>query len=397
MQYRQLIAIFVCNLTPLIVGNSLMSLLSLYIGEELGAGASAAGIAIAMAFAAITVSTMLTAPLSRRLKQRTRLIAAGAALCMPLVLLMGYTQNVVLFSLLLALVWFSSGILLATTQIITALNATQNQRGRAFGILAAAGALAQIIGGFSAGPIVANFGYQGLFIACASLYLIPIGASFMIHDHHPYAASPKRKSKSAPVISPALIMLILAGVCAFTASSVINVARPLAMNAHQFDTSAITTTVAIGGLINLPLPVLAGWLSDRFGRKPLLLGIYVLTLLGTLLYVTAAAVPQFWLAQALVSVVASSLVVGTAFITDIVPRRSVDSAANWFTTARWVSAVIGSTAAGFSINQLGITHTLEAAAGLVAVALTLTVVTRARGQRATEPSTGNFHIARTGA
>lgn len=85
---------------------------------------------------------------------------------------MGQTDHAVIFTVLLGILWFFSGMQLVMTQILTALHSRQNQRGRALGVLVAAGSPAQLSGGFSAGRIVSYGGYEALFVFCAALYLI---------------------------------------------------------------------------------------------------------------------------------------------------------------------------------------------------------------------------------
>lgn len=369
MSYRQLAALFICNLMPFIAGNSLMSLLPIYISDELGAGSVAAGVAIATAFAALSISTNLTAAVGRRFRQRRDLITLTSLICMPVVWLLGETEHVVVFTVLLGVVWFFGGMQLAMTQILTALLAEKYQRGRTFGILATAGPLSMLIGGLTAGQLVDRWGFDALFVFCALLY----GVSLLISRLIAATRKPPQQlglSTSAGLMAvPVLLLVMGASVLAHIASFTISMTRPLAMDALHFDAAAITSTVAISGAVTVMLPIIAGWLSDRIGRKPLFVGVYLLTMLGAGLFAVAGVLWQFWVAQAFVSVLGSSMVIGAALVTDIVPQAQIDTAVARFSATPWIGAVIGSLSAGLLVDALGTQLTFMLAAGLVAAAV----------------------------
>lgn len=62
---------------------------------------------------------------------------------------------------------------------------------------------------------------------------------------------------------------------------------------------AATTDVMYGALIvfSVPMPLLAGWLSDRFGRKPVIIGAYVGGAIGFVVFLLAgSSLAVLWLA-----------------------------------------------------------------------------------------------------
>jgi predicted MFS family arabinose efflux permease len=79
------------------------------------------------------------------------------------------------------------------------------------------------------------------------------------------------------------------------------------------------------------------------------------------------------------------MVVGTALVTDIVPRENVDISVAHFATTPWVGAVIGSTAAGFTVQYMGAALTFELAAGLVVVAVVLALTIRRQRSAVSQP------------
>ena len=106
------------------------------------------------------------------------------------------------------------------------------------------------------------------------------------------------------------------------------------MDSQNFDATAISTTSSIGGLFILPLPLIVGWLSDRIGRKGLIILIYSLQMLGAILLANATTLPIFWISTMLFSTIGASTTVGSALITDISPPESLST-----TMSRYISTM----------------------------------------------------------
>lgn len=371
MSKKQLFALFMCNLLPFVVGNSLMALLPIYISKELGAGPVLTGIVISIAFAVLVMSTSLSASIGRRLGRYRDVITVCSLLCIPALWYAGQVQNSIIFTALLCVEWFFGGLQLALIQVITALTVPENERGRIFGLLATVGPLSQIIGGFAAGAIVMQWGFEALFWYCSILYIFSLLISRFITDPDvPNHATMSSKAKTSAM--PRAIMMIMgASVIAYIASFVISMARPLAMDALLFEASAVTSTVTVSGLVTLALPFLAGWISDKIGRRFVFIGIYILTAIGAMIYIFAGDLWQFWIAQALVSVLGASMAVGSALVTDRVAREDTDTSISYFATTPWIGAVIGSASAGLVIQQLGTTVVFIMATCLLLIAIAL--------------------------
>lgn len=371
MSKKQLFALFMCNLLPFVVGNSLMALLPIYISKELGAGTILTGIVISIAFAVLVASTSLSASISRRLGRYRDVITVCSLLCIPALWYAGEVENSIVFTALLCVEWFFGGLQLALIQVITALTVSENQRGRIFGLLATAGPLSQIIGGFAAGAIVMQWGFEALFWYCSILYIVSLIISRFITDPPvPPVATVSSKSKTS-AIPGTIVMTMGASVIAHISSFVISMARPLAMDALHFEAGAVASTVTISGLVTLALPFLAGWMSDKVGRRIVFVGIYGLTAIGASVYIFADVLWQFWMAQALVSVLGASMAVGSALVADRVARGDTDTSISYFATTPWIGAVIGSASAGVVIEQLGTTTVFVMATGLLIIAIVL--------------------------
>ena len=97
-------------------------------------------------------------------------------------------------------------------------------------------------------------------------------------------------------------LLLLASLIATIAVFVNILGRSLTMNNLNFSATAIASTGAVGGAIALPLPVLLGWLSDRIGRKLLLIVCYLAGLLSMLILAISTSLWHFWIATPLITV-----------------------------------------------------------------------------------------------
>ena len=98
---------------------------------------------------------------------------------------------------------------------------------------------------------------------------------------------------------------------------------------------------------------LAGRLSDRVGRKPLLVGGTLLYGLSTLLFVTTTA-PELFVLFRLLEGVSVALIVpaGQAFIAEITTDRNRSQAYGWWTTAQFGGLLLGP-ALAWPLYELG--------------------------------------------
>jgi MFS family permease len=289
---------------------------------------------------------------------------------------MGQSHNTIIFTLLFSVVWAAGGMQLATTQILVALLVKHEQRGRAFGLLMTAGPLGMLIGGLLAGQIVDTWGFDALFLVCSGIYGLALLVSRAVVAAPEPGAVASARTGGFIIASPVFLALMAASILGQTANFTINIARPLAMDALHFDAFAITSTVTVSGIVTVALPFIAGWLSDRFGRKPLFISAYLLAAAGASLFIVAAMLWQFWVAQALVAVLGSSMAIGAAIVSDIVPPTRVDVAVARFSATPWIGAVIGSTTAGVAVEQLGSQATFSMAAGLIIIAIIIALSVR---------------------
>ena len=377
MNRKQLAALFVYSLVAFSGGNAMMAFLPVY-ALRLGANEVGAGIYLSLSFVAVSVGVLISGWLSDRFQRRKLTLIVCAVVGVPAIFLMGQVGSIELLTLFTMISWFIGGMTNATINILTAMHANPQARGRIFGIMATTLALGQVIGGFASGVIVEHWGYTTLFTVVAIAWLIPILCGLALDDHMLSYTNKERTSPAARV-NGSLWLLVGANILASISNFSAGLARPLLMDRMGFDAPAIASAVTVSGLITLPLPVVVGWLSDRISRKQLLIGSYALASFGAVIMITALQLWQFWLSASMFALVAGMVGVGLAYVTDLVPSEGVGSALAYFSATPPLAAVIGYAGTGLILQSLGMEGTFIAGAALpvAAIAMMLAIGGRA--------------------
>ncbi|MCX7644339.1 MAG: multidrug effflux MFS transporter [Rhodobacteraceae bacterium] len=137
-----------------------------------------------------------------------------------------------------------------------------------------------------------------------------------------------------------MTLVLLAGLGALS----MNIFLPSlpAMAEHfRTDYRLIQLSVALYLGVNAVLQVFIGPVSDRFGRRPVMLaaiGIFLLATLGTLL---APTVELFLAFRALQAVIVAGLVIGRAVVRDMVPQEEAASMIGYVTMGMAVVPMVG--------------------------------------------------------
>jgi MFS family permease len=379
MSKKQLIALFVCNLVVAAYGLGLTGLLPVY-ATRLGADSTLAGLYLSSAFLALAISTVVAGRLADRIQRRKAMLIISAAVIVPLSWLMGQASSLALLMVLTAGVWFAAGFTVTMINILTGLFAAESERGRLFGIIGLSGGVGGVLGSLASGPIVDRWGFTALFTLAGLMYIIVPIAGLFVEDKF---VPPVRRAASAPVprgifTNRTFLFLFCASILAHIANSQLLLGRPLIMDRLHFDATAISSAGAVGALIAIPLPLLIGWLSDRLGRKPLIMITYLGTAIALLILAPALEQWQFWAACALQNTLGTSLVVGSALVADIFPRESLGTPLSLFGATPWIGFVVGFGASGAAINAFQMTPTLIIGAFLALVGIVLLIPIQGR-------------------
>jgi len=148
------------------------------------------------------------------------------------------------------------------------------------------------------------------------------------------------------------------------------------MDAMRFDATAIASTGLVGGAISLPLPFAIGWLSDRIGRKSLLALCYAATGASLIVQLLSVSLWHFWAASGLAIALFASIGVGSALVTDLVPKEALGTALSWFSATNWIGFVMGLAGTGASTRIFGLPATLLFGVVLTVIALLLLMPVR---------------------
>jgi len=88
MPFKQLAALFMCNVVPFIVALALIGLLPIY-AIDLGANEVFAGIYLSLSFGSLAVATLSSGWLSNRFQRRKLMVILSAVIAVPATFLMG--------------------------------------------------------------------------------------------------------------------------------------------------------------------------------------------------------------------------------------------------------------------------------------------------------------------
>lgn len=371
MTRRQLYALFVCSLMPGLVGNGLLPILPLY-ASQLGASPAFVGSYLSLSYVALAAGTMSGGWLADRIQRRKLQLVLFSATSVPPFILMGHVANAWQLAALTSLVWFLVAVGMTTVGTLAGLSAEIEERGRVFGILATTPAVGALLGGAMAGPILDRWGYGALFGVLGLLFAIQPLSGLLLKEPPPVSRGKGEAAAPAAPLGVAFYLFMTAATLTGVGLFIGRMGTSLSMHGLGFLATAISSTTVAGGLVTLPLAIYLGRLSDRLNRRLLLSLCYGAGAAGVCLLTLATALWQFWLAATLLSIMSYvGTGVGSALVTDLVPREGLGKSLALFQTTSWVGGIVGFAVAGFAIERFGGAPTFIAAGltQLAAIAL----------------------------
>jgi MFS family permease len=213
------------------------------------------------------------------------------------------------------------------------------------------------------------------------LITIPACVSLTVRETRPIPSIQAGDSvRSGFIFKRSLLLLLVAQVLAMTSNGVGNMGRSISMSNQEFSSTAMTTTAAIGGALSLPLPFILGWLSDVLGRRGVIIASYLSGTACVTVLIFSTKLWHFWVAAALLSLLAVSMSVGPAFVADIVETENVGTGVSLLQSSQWIGTIIGFTYSGFAFQRLGIGRGLATAsiAGLLGTVIIMLIRNRKR-------------------
>lgn len=384
-------------------------LLPLFLSSVLGV--SAAGLGMIEGFAE-SVSSLLRLPAgwwSDRVKKRKPLVFAGytmAALARPL---MGLVQGAGQVLAIRLTDRFGKGIRTAPRDALIADSVTPDQRGYAFGVHRASDNLGAVLGPLIAWGVL-SFGLadlRTLFLWTAlpgflSVLLLALflrdshagaTAGAIAGEHIVSAAVPKTTTDAngPPVSAPIVESAVPLGapfwrllVVIFLFSLSLSTDAFLLLRASQLGVSAALIPLLWAALhvVKSSSSVVAGALSDRVGRRPLILGgwgVYAIVYLG---FAVASTAWQVWLLF-LVYGLYFGMSEGPekALVADLAPPSRRGAAYGWFNAAVGLAALPASILFGVVWDRWGADTAFMMGAGIAGVSSVLFALAVPAGRR----------------
>jgi len=382
MSKRQLLALILCSLVGWTIGNGIAPLIPVQ-AAGLGASQSMAGICLSLAYLSLAAGVVAGGWISDRFcRCKTPALLSGLV-SIPFLWLMGQASTLWVLAVALCVWFFCVGVGLALVNIAAGFSAQEGKRGKIFGILALTAELGALFGGGLTGPIVARWGYASMYTVLSLVgILFPLAALLWEERGHETTLHQETATaKNGAGLGRGFHFLFVASLGAAVAGFVFFLGRSFVMTDLGFDTAALSTTGAIAGAIALPVPLLAGWLSDRLGRKHLVGLSFLATTAGLLALCASSALWHFWLASALYTLSFAGGPVGSAMVTDLVPREALGRGLALYNATTWVGGIVGCMLTGYAAQSLGTTPTLIAGAFIPLLAVGL-LVPIGRGKRA---------------
>ena len=400
MSKRQIFSLFLCNLVLWTIGQGIAPLLPVQ-AAGLGAGQALGGTCLALSMLAMTAGTVSAGWLSGRFRRRRIPALVAGVVATPALWLMGRATTLGGLVIALTVSFFCAGVVLASNSITAGLYAKGSERGKVFGLLALASGLGPLLGGGLAGPIASQWGYAPMYTILALFGLLgPLAG--LLWEEPRVAPTPSPKTAVAPKgagLGKSFYLLAVASLGGAVAGFVFFAGRSFVMTDLGFDASALTTTGAIGGALALPVPLLAGWLSDRLGRKRFMAFSFLATTAALLTLSASTTLWHFWAASTLYFLSYAGGPVASALVTDLIPRESLGRGLALYNATGWLGGITGCVLTGYGAQSLGTTPTLIAGACLPLVAVGLLVASescrRPAGapSRSAETSPGELHPA----
>lgn len=356
MDKKQLALLFSNMLFNFVIALGLLPFLPLHVATNLGVDPSQAGIFLAIVSVALTAGTIVGGWLAEKFKRRKLIMLISSIIGFPSLLLVASVGELWQLTLFASVAWFAIGMSTTMVRVITGILADEAERGRIFGIIGAAIPLSSLIGGIITGPIVDRWNIPTLFILLSFAFILQIFTVLFMTEVPRTTDDAIPKIKNTPDAGFGMAYWLLAGanLILFVSMSMILAARPLRMDQLGFDGTAISQILIPGAIISLPLTFYIGSLSDRVGRKQMLLLTYLVSALGMGILIISEPLWHFVLSEVCLAFVGISTAVTAALVTDLVPRRALDKAISHISAISWVGSIIGYAISGYIIDWLGL-------------------------------------------
>ncbi len=273
-----------------------------------------------------------------------------------------------------------AGLIVTTGQVVLADITKPENRGRTIAIYQGTFIFAVGIGPFPGGLLAEHFGLAAPFTAYGVMALLAaVVAWFGVDETRDFGANARKAGQKAlsfidqlrlltANIGFLLVSLIVLMNAVVRTGGLFSIIPLLATEQLQISVSAIGFAMMIGSVAGLVAAYPAGWLSDRFGRKAVIVPATILSGGSMLLFCFAPSYPWFMAASILWGVAIS---VGgaapAAYAADMAPPGMNAAAMSTFRMTGDAGYVIGPLLLGFVVDLYGSVASLVLAASSMAL------------------------------
>ncbi|HET7728121.1 MAG TPA: MFS transporter [Candidatus Limnocylindrales bacterium] len=362
-------------------------------------GVTAGTIAILVAISSILTGSLQLAfgVLTRWLSRRT-LLAAGGILLGAMTTAQALASSFLQFAVVNLVSRLGGAPQHPVGNALLAEQYPEQRRGFAISAHIAGGNVGTVIVGVVATAAVSTLGWRtAVALLGVPAIVVAIAIALLVRESgedraHARAAGSVRSLYGQVLADRNLRWLFVSSVVGGGARGlgVLNVFVPLYLSqVVGLDLPTIGAMYAVLLAASVPGPLVAGWLSDRYGRKPLIVGVYLAGAASLALFVAAgSSVPVLWVAIVLLS--AFSFVESPqlqALLADITPPGLRDAAySTYFALAFGVGSMWGLVYGGLTEGLgatlgLPIVFVVMAAASVLAAATVLPIRLREEARR----------------
>ena len=245
------------------------------IAEQLHVDKETLGLLITVYAIGTGIFALLAGPVSDHVGRR-RILRVGTAVMAAVLLLHQVASSFVSLLLLRTMAGASSGILAGAAVAYVGDVIPYERRGRAMGVVMSAMAFGQILG-IPLGASLAEYaGYQAPFVSFGAIMVVAFGLTMTvlpkapISDEEPLSLRGAIASYANLLSRRDIQAVAVAGVLMMLSVSSFIVYQPTWMEEHLgASPHAVSGVFLVGGIANAVVGPLAGRLSDRIGRKGL--------------------------------------------------------------------------------------------------------------------------------
>jgi MFS family permease len=334
-------------------GSGLATMIPVHL-SHLGIQPDQIGFLFAMLYVGIGSSGILAGWLVDRFGQRRRLAVITAAGEIAAALMLLWARSYPALAVAFFISWFLAGAHAAVVSALVGLQAANTERGRVFGVIGFMTGLGQVLTGFMYGKIVDAHGFETLLVLNVGISIAWTILTLLYKE----PASPTLEQKHAnlqnkPNLPASFWLVVLAAILGWVAINGGKLGITLVMSGLDFSAGDISLTVGVASLAALAMPLLLGWLSDRTGRKPILLALNLLGLAGLFLIGSDTGLASFCAASALLSLYSCFSGLSNALATDLLPPGMLGFGLALVNSTSYIAGMFSSVLVGVAIKGMG--------------------------------------------